>query len=152
MLNFAVQLQEAVRTFIKMQLDAELQSFFFLFSFLTPMLFPISLTISAVSLWGLMHSIINPGITQSSYITLSICAPFLPVSQFTIHHKDIKNKNDFIYLFIVSHVSCIERLFPGMEDASKWAAEVCLKLDCDSVNCGLKFKKKKKWLELLWLV
>lgn len=32
MLNFAVQLQEAVRTFIKMQLDAELQSFFF-FSF-----------------------------------------------------------------------------------------------------------------------
>lgn len=40
MLNFAVQLQEAVRTFIKMQLDAELQSFFFLFSFLTPMLFP----------------------------------------------------------------------------------------------------------------
>lgn len=48
MLNFAVQLQEAVRTFIKMQLDAELQSFFF--SFLTPMLFPISLTVSAVSL------------------------------------------------------------------------------------------------------
>lgn len=51
MLNFAVQLQEAVRTFIKMQLDAELQSFFFfLFSFLNPMLFPISLTVSAVSL------------------------------------------------------------------------------------------------------
>lgn len=50
MLNFAVQLQEAVRTFIKMQLDVELQSFFFLFSFLTPMLFPISLTVSAVSL------------------------------------------------------------------------------------------------------
>lgn len=49
MLNFAVQLQEAVRIFIKMQLDAELQSFFF-FSFLTPMLFPISLTVSAVSL------------------------------------------------------------------------------------------------------
>lgn len=33
MLNFAVQLQEAVRTFIKMQLDAELQSFFFFFFF-----------------------------------------------------------------------------------------------------------------------
>lgn len=31
MLNFAVQLQEAVRIFIKMQLDAELQSFFFSF-------------------------------------------------------------------------------------------------------------------------
>lgn len=28
MLNFAVQLQEAVRTFIKMQLNAELQSLF----------------------------------------------------------------------------------------------------------------------------
>lgn len=36
MLNFAVQLQEAVRTFIKMQLDAELQSFFFLFFFFDP--------------------------------------------------------------------------------------------------------------------
>lgn len=31
MLNFAVQLQEAVRTFIKMQLDAELQSFLFFY-------------------------------------------------------------------------------------------------------------------------
>lgn len=36
MLNFAVQLQEAVRTFIKMQLDAELQSFFFSFFFFDP--------------------------------------------------------------------------------------------------------------------
>lgn len=36
MLNFAVQLQEAVRTFIKMQLDAELQSFFFFFFFFDP--------------------------------------------------------------------------------------------------------------------
>lgn len=36
MLNFAVQLQEAVRTFIKMQLDAELQSFFSFFFFFDP--------------------------------------------------------------------------------------------------------------------
>lgn len=49
MLNFAVQLQEAVRTFIKMQLDAELQSFFFFF-LLAPMPFPISLTVLEVSL------------------------------------------------------------------------------------------------------